>query len=649
MVESEGGWKETGSVSCCYCWLLSHPILTFSSRYESGGLYNDATNILAPMYASPDTCLRGVNSDPLRRPLILCEYAHMMGNSAGCMAQYWKLFRDRENSGIQGGYIWDWADQGLWLQPGLPGSSEAAAKAGDRSVGYGGDFGDLPNSAQFCCNGLLGPDRVPHPSAWEAWACHAPVAFEVVGEDVVFLNRYDFVTLGGLVIKVRVGSDARVNAGGEWVELPDLDKIESGTKRSFGLGGLFASWSSAIAGDETALSKLLGLDSKGLNAATECWIEVIAETAERTVWLEKGSKIAHVSFNLPKLSKALKKCLNSVFSVVSPVVGNSGVSFTQDVDGSVAVSFSDGARASVGGSCGRLLSFTAKDGSPLISRPLDICIDRASTDNDRGGGLISYTTRWKALGLSRMVRKGAGETGTAICSITRDSDSVVVETAFDLVSPDDAALAGTRIPCRIRYSFTPRGEVRIKATVRPKSSMAPLPRAGVVFGVPKRHAKVTWSGLGPYEAYDDRLSCVRRGIWESTPEGLYVPYVVPGECGRRAGVRWLALGTDKTGLAIVCAEQDPAAQDRYGFSALPFSLDALENAKHDFELVPDPEHIYVHFDARTMGCGGYDAWSPNVDEEFLLPSGVELSTELVLVAGGVEEARSTWSNVIPVS
>ena len=91
--------------------------------------------------------------------MILCEYAHAMGNSGGCLKAYWKDFRNHNIPRLQGGFIWDFVDQGL-----LMGSEDQYPNA----YGYGGDFGDLPNTKQFCINGILGPDRKPHPTAYEA-------------------------------------------------------------------------------------------------------------------------------------------------------------------------------------------------------------------------------------------------------------------------------------------------------------------------------------------------------------------------------------------------------------------------------------------------------------------------------------------------
>lgn len=160
--ESGGG----GNHEAMYHWLKrndpSRPV-----QYEGGGADSTTTDIICPMYARVERdqliptvpkwgIKKWISMPGEQRPLILCEYAHAMGNSLGNFADYWQAFRDYPR--LQGGFIWDWADQAI------------SKTFDDGSVGYayGGDFGDKPNDRQFCMNGLVFPDRRPHPSLIEA-------------------------------------------------------------------------------------------------------------------------------------------------------------------------------------------------------------------------------------------------------------------------------------------------------------------------------------------------------------------------------------------------------------------------------------------------------------------------------------------------
>ncbi|MCU8651278.1 beta-galactosidase, partial [Escherichia coli] len=136
-------------------------------QYEGGGANTAATDIICPMYARVDedqpfpavpkwSIKKWLSLPGEQRPLILCEYAHAMGNSLGGFSKYWQAFRQYPR--LQGGFVWDWVDQSLikYDEEGHPWSA------------YGGDFGDTPNDRQFCMNGLVFADRTPHPALTEA-------------------------------------------------------------------------------------------------------------------------------------------------------------------------------------------------------------------------------------------------------------------------------------------------------------------------------------------------------------------------------------------------------------------------------------------------------------------------------------------------
>ncbi len=129
------------------------------------------------MYARPAWCVKKAKYDTKRRPVILCEYAHAMGNSGGCLAAYWACFRDERLPRMQGGFIWDLVDQGLLLHESSDGSV---------GYGYGGDFGDVPNTRQFCINGILGPDREVHPCGLQAawFQSQISIEFHATGEHI---------------------------------------------------------------------------------------------------------------------------------------------------------------------------------------------------------------------------------------------------------------------------------------------------------------------------------------------------------------------------------------------------------------------------------------------------------------------------------
>lgn len=155
---------------------------TATAPGQDGGGERSATDILCPMYARVEECVRFVEADKDRdgrggRPLILCEYSHAMGNSNGNLDKYWRLFRTHPR--CQGGFVWDWVDQGLrkTLSPsevtakGKRGPGQGAGRGGEgaQTWGYGGDFEEPMHDSNFCINGVVWPDRTPHPAMEEVW------------------------------------------------------------------------------------------------------------------------------------------------------------------------------------------------------------------------------------------------------------------------------------------------------------------------------------------------------------------------------------------------------------------------------------------------------------------------------------------------
>jgi beta-galactosidase len=158
-------------------------------HYEGGHSRTAVTDVVCPMYERVDTIMVDALNASERRPVILCEYAHSMGNSGGGLANYWDAFRGQFPA-LSGGFIWDWVDQGL----------QVSTPDGGFGWVYGGDFGDAPHDAQFCVNGIVFPDRKPHPVAFDAQFLQQPLSAELVHDvGLQVCNRFLFTTITSLV------------------------------------------------------------------------------------------------------------------------------------------------------------------------------------------------------------------------------------------------------------------------------------------------------------------------------------------------------------------------------------------------------------------------------------------------------------------
>lgn len=170
----------------------------------SGG--HPATDIVCPMYPSIASIVEWADTTDDYRPLIMCEYAHAMGNSCGNLADYWDAIRSHH--GLQGGFIWEMLDHGIAI----------TTETGETYWGYGGDFDDEPNDGNFVCDGLFWPDRTPHPPMWEAKRLFQPVritAANTANNEIVVHNEYDFIDLSHLTFSWEITVDGRVTQSGD--------------------------------------------------------------------------------------------------------------------------------------------------------------------------------------------------------------------------------------------------------------------------------------------------------------------------------------------------------------------------------------------------------------------------------------------------
>jgi beta-galactosidase len=334
---------------------------------------------------------------------------------------------------------------------------------------------------------------------------------------------------------------------------------------------------------------------------------------------------------------------------------------TSNAAASVAVDKTTGCITSFR-SCGRELI------SEAVPVPISPCLYRASTDNDRGGSKgSSYAARWKAAGLDRMRLV----TGSCIleallckdgqpeikCSFTmrpaeRNSEEDAAEALVEGVgvgevggmhwlsenqpgmAEEDTAHMGACSPegsvhCTARYSLRADGSLlmrwKIDATEALPAALSPglkpsLPRVGLRMGLPGSAASMlAWYGRGPHECYPDREHSALLRLHTKRVLDMHVPYIFPSENGGRTDVRWVAV-VDKDdgpccspGLLVVAA-----GKSSLQISASPYSLEALERARHDHELVPNGL-VNLHLDCAHMGLGGDDSWSPTVHDKYLVP------------------------------
>ena len=480
------------------------------------------------------------------RPLIMSEYAHAMGNSVGNFADYWQIIDRYEN--LQGGFIWDWVDQGLLK----------VTENGDTIFGYGGDFGPpgTPSDGNFLINGLVLPDRRPHPSLWEVKAVYQYVNVEPLdlerGEVEVF-NRYAFRSLDDLVLVWTVAADGVPLQAGE---LGDLD-IPAG-----------------------ASSRLrIPLRPLRPEPGVEYYLDLSFRTREADDLVPAGHEVAFEQFRLPWQAPAPALDLASL-----PPLSVEADSATVAVTGrDFSVAFD--ARTGV------MTSYLYR-GTQLILEGLQPSFWRAPTDNDFGGRWQKKLAVWRGAAAGRRVYR---------VTLTQPRpQQVTLRVRARLESAGNSSYSTL-------YTILGNGEISVENTFVPRDEGLPrMPRFGMRMTLPGRFSNIRWYGRGPHENYWDRKTGSPVGLYTSTVSQQFYPYVRPQENGNKTDVRWMAL-TDGQGSGLLVI-----GMPLLSMSALHFTIDDLDPGeekaqRHAGELV-ERDLVNLNVDYRQMGIGGTNSW-----------------------------------------
>jgi len=512
-------------------------LVHYEGTIHVAGKVSPVVDVISVMYPTIEM-LTALAEDPNEvRPIIMCEYVHSMGNSTGNLKEYWETVYGHRR--LCGGFIWDWVDQGLRRE----------TDDGLEWWAYGGDFGDEPNDRDFCINGLVWPDRKPHPAMWECKKIFQPIEVEAVNlkaGEVKVINRYDFTDLSGLDIAWELCADGMAL---EWGRLPSL-KIPPGSSHNV----------------------LIPFTVPALKQGVEYWLAIRFTTSGKELWADRGHEVAWSQFKMPfdvPASPALElKEMPSLDVRESPkIVEISGEGFSLAFDKER----------------GRMTSLRC-GGSELIKSGPQFNTWRAPTENDTP----SMAIEWRKFGLDRIVHEIEG------VEVERIGPQLLhIRVKSRAGAPD--VKEGFR--CQYNYAIHGSGDIVIDVDVIPSDRLPPLPRIGLQVCIPGDYNTITWYGRGPQENYVDRKEGVLVGVYSGTVDEQYIPYIVPQENGNKTEVRWASL-TDKNrrGLLVV-------GMPLLEVSAHHFTTEDLTKAKHTFEL-KRREDITLNLDYRQSGLGG---------------------------------------------
>jgi len=454
-------------------------------HYERAGLRLH-TDIYCPMYARIPHLEEYALSNP-DRPLILCEYAHAMGNSVGNLQDYWDTIEEYDP--LQGGCIWDWVDQGLLKK----------TADGKEFWAYGGDYGEKRSDYNFCINGLVLPDREITPKLIEVKKVYQNIEVEGTNlhtGNVNIKNKYFFTNLNRFGLK--------------WKLLEDGREVQTGKMKPVDV--------------EPQKSKLviIPFNKPQINPGSEYWLNISFHLEQNTSWAEKGHIVAREQLQLP-FDKPAPFHVSSGFPPLSSSEEGERVLITGH-NFTILFSKTDG-----------LIESYSFYGTELFEKGPEPNFWRALTDNDFGNRLNKRGADWRMASNTRNLSNFLIE--------QVNSYTIKVLTSFEL--PDVESLFN------VEYTIHGNGEIVVdNQFIVGEKKLSELPRLGLKMQIPRNIDQVQYYGRGPHENYWDRKTSAFVGYYRSSVADQYVSYISPQENGYKTDVRWLAL-TDNSGTGFL--------------------------------------------------------------------------------------------------
>ena len=536
---------------------------TRPAQYERGG-YDSKTDIYCPMYIGYEESESYCKSNGTK-PYIQCEYAHAMGNSEGGFKEYWDLIRKYPK--YQGGYIWDFVDQGL---------RDKSPVTGKEIFTYGGDYGRYPASDyNFNCNGIIAPNRRLNPHAYEiqyvlqnVWIKDFDAengSFNVYNEN--FFKNIDDLSLTATLFANGVKLTT--------VAIPD-------TK--------------GIAPQATKLVK-----SEALKSAIEK-AEAEHATEEITINFAFASDGSQPLVDKGQVMARQQIILNGYEFDKVDAPANTGSKIEVEETNSYVKVSAERMSVTIGKKTG-MIDYLDVDGEPMLKFRESMTPEfwRAPTDNDYGASLQKKMRVWKN---PQMNLKSFDK--------SESKDSVVLTANFEM--PE------VKAELMLRYRINAAGEVAVteKMTTDKEAKVADLFRYGMQLQMPASFSKLEYYGRGPEENYIDRHSSSFIGKYEANVKDEYYPYVRPQESGNHTDIRYFSIFNPTTGKGITFEGYAPME-----CSAIPYLVEDLDAGiekehawgQHSGDLV-EKGLVQLHIQQRQFGLGCIDSWGASPMEKY---------------------------------
>lgn len=600
-----------------YLWLKEKDknLMDRPVNYERA-LWEWNTDMYVPQYPSAEW-LENIGREGSDRPVCPSEYAHAMGNSTGNLWDQWQAIYKYPN--LQGGFIWDWVDQGIL----------EVDEKGRPYWTYGGDYGvDQPSDGNFLCNGLVNPDRTPHPGLTEVKYTHQNVWFEPIDLSAGTFkvsNRFYFTSTKDFQMAYSIQENGKTIRSGRFT----LDIApQSSVEYTVPIGNLKP------------------------KTGTDYYINFSVTTTRPDVLIPTGHEIAYEQFKLPvdgekKAYKAGGPKLTTMESGDNLNITSSKVNFVFNKKSGIVTSYKI-------------------DGTEYFAEGFGIQPNfwRGPTDNDYGNGAPKRLQVWKESSRAFNVTNA---------TINEADGNVSLNVTYQLPAGNQYIVHYKIYPSGVvnvsaRFTSTKAQETKVAdseatrmATYSPGSehrapAVLEVPRIGVRFRLPAIMEQVQYFGRGPVENYWDRNAGTKVGLYKTTAEAMYFPYVRPQENGHHTDTRWVALTAGKgKGLLIEAdnviefnalrnsiedfdsEEALPHARQWTNFSPEEIANRSEEEAKnvlrrqHHINDIFPRNFVEVCVDHKQTGVAGYNSWGARPLPEYSLHADQQYDWSFTLI------------------
>ncbi|MDE5877470.1 MAG: DUF4981 domain-containing protein, partial [Muribaculaceae bacterium] len=538
-------------------------------QYEQARM-KDHTDIFCPMYYDYNGMEWYGRERPTDKPLIQCEYAHAMGNSMGGFKEYWDIIRKYPN--LQGGFIWDFVDQSVRWE----------GKDGVEIYAYGGDFNPYDASDNnFCDNGLVSPDRVPNPHAYEVAYFYQNIWTEPVD-----------ITKGIVEVKNENFFNDLSDVSLQWTLLHDGSPVRSGTLPDLDVAPQSSNRYTLPIGDTSAQGEWL--------------LNVSYPLKEATPLLPAGHAVA----NAQLIAKADTPAPLTIANTSARHTSKPAPVITDNNSERLRVS-GEGFDIDFDRYSGYMNRYVI-DGVPMIADGASLTPNfwRAPTDNDMGAGLQVRYDAWRNPECS--LKSLTSETVDGMAIVKAVYDLPAVKATLDMT-----------------YTINNEGQILVQQnmTTTPDAGVSPMFRFGVEMPMPETFETVEFYGRGPWENYSDRNHASQLGIYRQSVDEQFYPYIRPQETGTKTDLRWWRLSNSAgKGLEFTAAKP-------FSASALHYTIESLDDGdrkhqRHSPE-VPKAKLTNVLLDEAQMGLGCINSWGALPLPDYMLPYGDRSFTFLI--------------------